>query len=55
MKLNLNEDDILMLLNDINIKENEFSNTELNEIEEKKIYKNIISKVNPKKSKSKKS
>ncbi|BAH05356.1 hypothetical protein [Clostridium kluyveri] len=53
MKLNLNEDDILMLLNDINIKENEFSNTELNEIEEKKIYKNIISKVNPKKSKSK--
>lgn len=36
MKLNLNEDDILMLLNDITISENEFSNVELNEIEKKK-------------------
>lgn len=53
MKLNLNEDDVLMLLNDININEDEFSNVELNEIEKKKICKNIISKVKPKKSKSK--
>lgn len=53
MKLNLNEDDILILLNDINIKENEFSNTELNKIEEKRICKNVIGKVNSKKSKSK--
>lgn len=53
MKLNLNEDDILMLLNDITINENEFSNAELNEIEKKKICENIISKVQPKKSKSK--
>jgi len=53
MKLNLNEDDVLMLLNDVNINENEFSNVELNEIEKKKICKNIISKVKPKKSKSK--
>lgn len=53
MKLNLNEDDVLMLLNDVNINENEFSNMELNEIEKKKICKNIISKVKPKKSKSK--
>lgn len=53
MKLNLNEDDILMLLNDINIKENEFSNDELNEIEKKRICKNIISKVNSKRTKSK--
>ncbi|MTK13357.1 MAG: hypothetical protein F8N39_15105, partial [Clostridiaceae bacterium] len=53
MKLNLNEDEVLMLLNDVNINENEFSNIELNEIEKKKICKNIISKVKPKKSKSK--
>ncbi|NFE19068.1 hypothetical protein FDF42_00285 [Clostridium botulinum] len=53
MKLNLNEDDILMLLNDITINENEFSDVDLNEIEKKKICENIISKVQPKKSKSK--
>lgn len=53
MKLNLNEDEVLMLLNDVNINENEFSDVELNEIEKKKICKNIISKVKPKKSKSK--
>ncbi|WP_368489724.1 hypothetical protein [Clostridium sp. BJN0013] len=53
MKLNLNEDDILMLLNDINIKENEFSSDELNEIEKKAICKNIISKVKSKSSKVK--
>ncbi len=53
MKLNLNEDDVLTLLNDVNISENELSNVELNEIEKKKICKNIISKVKPKKSKSK--
>ena len=30
MKLNLNEDDILMLLNDVNINEDEFSYEEIN-------------------------
>ncbi|MFL0195018.1 hypothetical protein ACJDU8_05425 [Clostridium sp. WILCCON 0269] len=53
MKLNLNEDDILVLLNDVNINENEFANVELNEIEKKKICKNIISKLKSKKSKIK--
>lgn len=37
MKLNLNEDDILMLLNDITINENEFSDVDLNEIEKKNL------------------
>ncbi|OBR93723.1 MULTISPECIES: hypothetical protein [Clostridium] len=53
MNLNLNEDDVLKLLNDVNINENEFSSNDLNEIEKKKICKDIISKINPKKSKSK--
>lgn len=53
MKLNLNKDDVLMLLNDVNIRENEFSNIELNKIEKKRICKNIIDKVNPKESKVK--
>ncbi|ADK13750.1 hypothetical protein WX45_00756 [Clostridium ljungdahlii DSM 13528] len=54
MNLNLNEDDVLKLLNDVNINENEFSSDDLNEFEKKKICKDIISKVKPKKPKGKK-
>ncbi|MCS4463973.1 hypothetical protein JTT01_06335 [Clostridium botulinum] len=46
MKLNLNEDDILMLLNDITINENEFSDVDLNEIEKKKSVKILLVKYN---------
>ena len=53
MKLNLNEDDILMLLNDVNINEDEFSYEGINEIEKKRICKNIMGRVNSKKSKCK--
>ncbi len=46
MKLNLNEDDILMLLNDITINENEFIDVDLNEIEKKKSVKILLVKYN---------
>lgn len=55
MNSNFNEDEILTMLNDIELSENEFSSENLNEIEKKKLKKNIMSNVKLKKSRVKKS
>lgn len=55
MNSNFNEDEILTMLNDIEISDNEFSGENLNEIEKKKLKKNIMSNVKLKKLRVKKS
>lgn len=54
MKTDIDEDKILMLLNDVTIKEEELSCLELNYIEKKKLNKDIIIKVSHKLSVKKK-
>lgn len=45
MKAYFNEDEILMLLNEVNIKEEELSSMELPDIEKRRLRKNVLKKI----------
>lgn len=54
MNSNFNEDEILTMLNDIGLSDHELNSENLTEIEKKKLKKNILSNIKPKKFKIKK-